>query len=394
MATILKFESLQRYEFIQYCKKRHSFFNLIMVFNNGLFIKKRNALLTLMYLRILLSIKTDQMRLTKQHIIYILIVGTLFSCVPAKKYEELKSRQDACRDEISALKTLNQNLEEENNELKSSIELNKKELEQLKNDVAKDKADYDAMKKSYSTLKETYRLLSERQSAQSSNGKTATDKLMKQLQATQLDLQAQEDALRTLETSLLNKEAALKKLSTDLEAREKRVNELEAIINKKDAALANLKKKVKEALLGFENNGLTIEQKNGKVYVSLDESLLFASGKYDVGSKGTEVLKKLAKVLETSSDIDIVVEGHTDNVPLKGKGDIADNWDLSVKRATSVVKIITNNSNVSPKRLTAAGRGEYLPLDLTNTTEGRKKNRRIEVILTPKLDELFELLGE
>jgi len=365
-----------------------------MVFNNGLFIKKRNALLTLMYLRILLSIKTDQMRLTKQHIIYILIVGTLFSCVPAKKYEELKSRQDACRDEISALKTLNQNLEEENNELKSSIELNKKELEQLKNDVAKDKADYDAMKKSYSTLKETYRLLSERQSAQSSNGKTATDKLMKQLQATQLDLQAQEDALRTLETSLLNKEAALKKLSTDLEAREKRVNELEAIINKKDAALANLKKKVKEALLGFENNGLTIEQKNGKVYVSLDESLLFASGKYDVGSKGTEVLKKLAKVLETSSDIDIVVEGHTDNVPLKGKGDIADNWDLSVKRATSVVKIITNNSNVSPKRLTAAGRGEYLPLDLTNTTEGRKKNRRIEVILTPKLDELFELLGE
>ena len=101
-----------------------------MVFNNGLFIKKRNALLTLMYLRILLSIKTDQMRLTKQHIIYILIVGTLFSCVPAKKYEELKSRQDACRDEISALKTLNQNLEEENNELKSSIELNKKELEQ------------------------------------------------------------------------------------------------------------------------------------------------------------------------------------------------------------------------------------------------------------------------
>jgi len=128
--------------------------------------------------------------------------------------------------------------------------------------------------------------------------------------------------------------------------------------------------------------------------VSLDESLLFASGSYDVGSKGTDVLKKLAKVLETNTDINIVVEGHTDNVPLKSKGDIQDNWDLSVKRATSVVKIITNNSKTNPKRLTAAGRGEYLPLDLSNTVEGRKKNRRIEVILTPKLDELFELLGE
>ncbi|MDB4534780.1 OmpA family protein, partial [Vicingaceae bacterium] len=113
-----------------------------------------------------------------------------------------------------------------------------------------------------------------------------------------------------------------------------------------------------------------------------------------VGTKGSDVLKKLAKALETSSDIDIVVEGHTDNVPLNGKGVIADNWDLSVKRATSVVKIITSSSNLSPKRLTAAGRGEFLPLDMTNTADGRKKNRRIEVILTPKLDELFKLLGE
>ena len=124
----------------------------------------------------------------------------------------------------------------------------------------------------------------------------------------------------------------------------------------------------------------------------LDESLLFSSGSYNVGSKGADVLKKLAKVLEGSSDIDVVVEGHTDNVPLKSKGDIEGNWDLSVKRATSVVKIMTKNSTVNPKRLTAAGRSEYLPLDLSNTVEGRKKNRRIEVILTPKLDELFDLL--
>ena len=105
-------------------------------------------------------------------------------------------------------------------------------------------------------------------------------------------------------------------------------------------------------------------------------------------------MEKLASVINDHSDLDVMVEGHTDNVPLKSKGDIEDNWDLSVKRATSVVKIMTTNSKVDPKRLTAAGRSEYLPLDLSNTADGRKKNRRIEVILTPKLDELFELLGE
>ena len=332
---------------------------------------------------------------TKKHyIIYALLAATFFSCVPAKKYEELKARQETCRDENAALKALNQDLEEQNNELKASVDAIQKKLIQMQSDLEKRRIDYETMTTNYDNLKETYRLLTEKDNKQSTNSKSATDKLMKQLQQTQLDLQAQEDALRALETSLLKKEADLKKLSADLEAREKRVKELEAIINKKDAALANLKKKVKEALLGFENNGLTIEQKNGKVYVSLDESLLFASGSYQVGSKGTDVLKKLAKVLETSSDIDVVVEGHTDNVPLKSKGDIEDNWDLSVKRATAVVKIMTKSSNVSPKRLTAAGRGEYLPLDMSNTAEGRKKNRRIEVILTPKLDELFELLGE
>ena len=320
------------------------------------------------------------------------MVSMLFSCIPAKKYEELKARQQACRDENSALKTLNQDLEEQNNELKASIEMIQKQRSQFQSDLAESKIDLLTMNNNYDNLKETYRLLTDKNNKQSSKNKSATDKLMTQLQQTQVDLQNQEDALRALETSLFKKEADLKKLSADLKSRETRVNELEAMINKKDEALANLKKKVKKALLGFENNGLTIEQKNGKVYVSLDESLLFASGSYKVGGKGTDVLKKLAKALEGSSEIDIVVEGHTDNVPLKSKGDIEDNWDLSVKRATAVVKIITKNSNVSPKRLTAAGRGEYLPLDLSNTVEGRKKNRRIEVILTPKLDELFELL--
>lgn len=331
----------------------------------------------------------------KQHYLFsILIISTLFSCVPAKKYEELKANQQSCKDENASLKILNQDLEEKNKELTASLSALQKKVADLQTEVATKYSEAEKMLAEVESLQKNYDLLVAANSNQSSNNKSATDKLMSQLQKTQVDLQSQEDALRALESSLLKKEADLKKLTAALETREKRVNELESMINKKDELLSALKKKVKEALLGFENNGLTIEQKNGKVYVSLDESLLFASGSYDVGAKGTDVLKKLAKVLENNTDIDVVVEGHTDNVPLKSSGDIQDNWDLSVKRATSVVKIITNNSKTNPKRLTAAGRGEYLPLDLSNSVDGRKKNRRIEVILTPKLDELFKLLGE
>jgi len=333
--------------------------------------------------------------LFKKHYFTIAIASSLlFSCVPAKKYNELKAKQEACTEELAALKANNQSLEEKNQELNSEVEQLKKQLENLEADYNRTKSEYEKANENYENLKKTYDLMVDQNSKESAKSKSATEKLMKQLQKTQEDLQNQEDALRALEGSLLKKEEALKKLTADLEAREKRVKELEDMINKKDERLAAIKKKLKDALLGFENNGLTIEQKNGKVYVSLDESLLFASGSYAVGERGTDALKKLAKVLETNTDINIVVEGHTDNVPLKSKGDIEDNWDLSVKRATSVVKIMTKNSKVDPKRLTAAGRGEYLPLDLSNTTEGRKKNRRIEVILTPKLDELFQLLGE
>ena len=328
----------------------------------------------------------------KNFILAIAIMSILFSCVPARKYEELKAKQQNCDEERTALKQQVQTLEEQNNEYATSIDALRKEKATMEHDLELLQKSYDQMKTNYDNINNTYQLLLDKNNELLAGNKSATQKLMQQLQKSQEELQAQEDALRTLEGSLLKKQADLNELNKALAEREKRVNELEAMINRKDSLVNLLKNKVKEALLGFENNGLTIEQKNGKVYVSLDESLLFTSGSYAVGTKGVTVLKKLAKVLEQNQEINIMVEGHTDNVPLKGSGDISDNWDLSVKRATSVVKIITSSSKVNPKRLTAAGRGEYLPLDVSNTTEGRRKNRRIEIILTPKLDELFELL--
>ena len=128
------------------------------------------------------------------------------------------------------------------------------------------------------------------------------------------------------------------------------------------------------------------------IYGLLNESLLFASGKTAVEPKGVEALKNVAKVLEQNADINVLVEGHTDDIPMKGVGDIKDNWDLSVMRATSVTKILLQNSTTDPKRITSAGRGEFFPIDNAKTPEARKKNRRTEIILTPKLDELFKVL--
>ncbi|MBL7917418.1 MAG: OmpA family protein, partial [Bacteroidia bacterium] len=182
--------------------------------------------------------------------------------------------------------------------------------------------------------------------------------------------------------------------AAQLKLREARVNELEAILKQKDQAAADLKKKLQDALLGFEGKGLTITQKNGKIYVSMDESLLFASGKTNVEPKGVEALKTVAKVLEQNKDINVLVEGHTDDVPMKGAGEIKDNWDLSVMRATSVTKILLSSANIAQSRITAAGRGEFFPLDNAKTPEARKKNRRTEIILTPKLDELLKVLGD
>ena len=148
----------------------------------------------------------------------------------------------------------------------------------------------------------------------------------------------------------------------------------------------DLKNKVSEALLGFENNGLTVSNRNGKVYVSLDEKLLFKTASWDIDANGRNALKKLAGVLEKNPDIQVTIEGHTDNVPYKpGSGQLKDNWDLSVKRATTVVRVLLEGSKIKPERLTATGRSEYLPVEAGNTPEARQKNRRTEIILTPDL---------
>ncbi|MEK9740966.1 MAG: OmpA family protein [Flavobacteriaceae bacterium] len=195
---------------------------------------------------------------------------------------------------------------------------------------------------------------------------------------------------RIEENNQLLREIAIKK--TELEQRTDRITQLEQSIEEQKKALTALKEKLKTALLNFDGKGLTVEQRNGKVYVSMENKLLFQSGSWNVEAKGKLALRELANVLAENPDINILIEGHTDNVPLTPIGAITNNWDLSTKRATAVVSILLENNRVLPQNITAAGRSEYLPIASNQEAEGRAANRRIEVILSPSIEEFTELL--
>lgn len=329
------------------------------------------------------------------HKIFIPICTLLFfisSCVPQRVMEETKNKLTSCESELAALKKSCQDTEAKNAEMKETLAKNEKELSGLKRDSAIIGSNLRLLQNKYDKLNLVNDQLLDKYNKMLLGSERDNAKLSGQLQLTQEQLLKKEDELKALEAKLNKQQQDLDALALELKKREARVNELEDVLKKKDQATADLKKKLQDALFNFENKGLTITQKNGKVYVSMDESLLFESGKTNVQPKGMEALKNVAKVLEQNADINVLVEGHTDDVPMKGAGEIKDNWDLSVMRATSVTKILLNNSSIDAERITSAGRGEFFPIDPAKTPEARKKNRRTEIILTPKLDELFKVL--
>jgi len=198
------------------------------------------------------------------------------------------------------------------------------------------------------------------------------------------------------EKALAAEQNRLNTLKNELESNTKRLNELESLIAAKDASMRKLKETLSKALNAFEGKGLTVEQKNGKVYVSMENKLLFQTGSWAVGSEGRRAVVEVGKVLAQNPDITVLIEGHTDNDKILGNigGGIESNWDLSTKRATAIVNILAENASIQKKNLTAAGRGEFAPIMSNDTNEGKAKNRRIEIILTPKLDEISKMLKE
>lgn len=298
---------------------------------------------------------------------------SLTSCVSQKKYNDLASR---CKTENEGLSAKVDDLTTQVNELTSENLRIKKDNAKMRADTTELSSRLRVLTADYQELDRSYEMLK----AESSGNEEETQRVMAELKAAQDDLLAREDKLKLLQS--------------ELDVKAKNLLDLQTAMHKKDSITNALRKAVADALLGFEGKGLTVKMKDGKVYVSMEEKLLFASGKWEVSTEGIAALKNLSKVLEKNPDINVMIEGHTDNVPYNGTGQVKDNWDLSVMRATSIVRILLANGKIEPRRLVTAGRSEYLPIDPSNSPQARAKNRRTEIILTPKLDELLQIIGE
>lgn len=295
-------------------------------------------------------------------IIILLLSANILSCVSQKKYDSLEASHSKLTRDYNALGT-------KNNEALALVEQLKREKQLLQTEVDK----IDDLNNEIVRLKRNIDELENLQNKFKDDNQKEMAALLKQLQHDKDELTKKEDELREHNKKLI---------------------ELQNLLKNKDKAVADLRTKVSKALLGFEGKGLSVVEKKGQVYVSMDEKLLFKSGRYTIEPTGVEALKELAKVLEQNEDINIMVEGHTDNVPYKGSGNLSDNWDLSVKRATTVVRTLLEGSTINPLRVIASGHSEYNPISVNDTAEGRQQNRRTEIILTPKIDELLEALRE
>lgn len=322
-----------------------------------------------------------------------ILMLSMFACVPARKVEEMQSKMDKCEAERSKLAQSAQDLETRLKEADAELLMLREDVQKLKEDTTMLGRSFKRLTRQYDKLNEINDQLLSKQRRSMESSESENRKLMRELMAAQEELQVKEDMLRQLERDLDAKKKNLDQLELELQDREKKLRELQRLIDEKDKAVRELKDRITEALLGFKDKGLTVETRNGRIQVSMEAKLLFPSGSTSINPDGKQALIDLAKVLEEQENLTVLVEGHTDTDAFRGRGEISDNWDLSVMRATAVVKIMLANSKLDPKMLTAAGRSEFVPIDPGSSPEAKAKNRRIEIILTPNLDQLFEILG-
>ena len=329
----------------------------------------------------------------KNSILFLIAILALSSCVPSRQYNDAVAARDKCFQDTAVLHSQLRAKTAEIADLSKMIKNYEAQIKFMQKDSVDVHTRYDNMLKANEQLRQIEDQLNNRINQLLALSSTENQQLREDLQLKSDQLTAKEKELNTKEKTLADQQKSIEQLTADLDARSKRVKELEDILNKQEQIVTDLKNTIDKALAGFSSSDLTVERKNGKVYVSLSEKLLFASGSTVVDPKGKEALKKLADVLKSNKDISIEIEGHTDNVPLKSANFPKDNWDLSVLRATSIVKILTTENGLDAKRVIAEGRGEYFPVADNATTEGKAKNRRTEIILSPNLDALYDLIN-
>jgi chemotaxis protein MotB len=319
---------------------------------------------------------TTPMNLLRNPLSLLLIISALGACVPGRKYEESQSRLKAAVASASAAEARSIEATTALTEVQAQRDALRKELDDLAADTAAMGTEHRAFERKYTMLNQLNNELLDKYTKLMEGDRSENRKLLTDLETVRLRLMSKEDSLNSLGRSLADREAKLAELQAELEA--------------KDKAMKGLKDRVSKALTGFEGKGLTVEQRGGKIYVSLENKLLFPSGSIVVDQRGRDALVKLAKAIENEKDLNILVEGHTDTDKVLPGSTYKDNWDLSVLRATSVVRILQEGSKLDPKMVTAGGRGEYVPVDPAD----KSRNRRIEVILAPDLTELYKLVKD
>lgn len=316
-------------------------------------------------------------------VVLMLTIFMLASCVPNRKFMDVSQKQEMAERENEQLRLQNEKLTTEVNEFNTKYNVSERKIDALKSDTAVLGNSLRILRKQYDKINALNDQLLSKTASLREGTEAEKQTLMAELETVRLSLLEKEDALNQLETALNTKEE-------ELLEREAKLTELRAAITEKDSLMNALRQSVSDALLGFEGKGLTIEKRNGRVYVSMEAKLLFATGETAVDKKGQEVIIDLARALGNRDDLDIVVEGHTDTDEFQRSTFPRNNWDLSVLRATSVINIMLANSDINPEMLVAAGRSQYMPVDPNN----KAKNRRIEIILSPKLNELLEMVSE
>ncbi len=319
----------------------------------------------------------------KGFIIFCLGALTLASCVPTKKYKDLLAKEQACSEELAKFKGSALTSEAQAKDIQSQYNLLKTDANNLRSDTTNLGQKSRVLRAKYDQLAAINEELETNYTRLRLTGASETAQLSTELATKKLELQRREDELTALERDLTEKQQML-------DDRQKRVSELEEMFSRQEAATSELKTKVANALKGFENKGLTIVEKNGKIYVSLEAKLLFPSGSTVVDPEGQKALVELATVLQTEKNLEIIVEGHTDTDALSSAKHPKNNWELSVLRSTAVIEIMLAKSEMNPKQLMAAGRSEYIPVD----PKDKAKNRRIEIIISPNLNELYELISK
>lgn len=317
----------------------------------------------------------DEMKMKRNILFFAAAIALMSaSCVSQKKYnaavnkaDSLAYAQEKCQKELNVS---NGNLGAINNDLKHKLA-----------EMAKDTASQSLRMHQIQLANEQLRKDNAELYAklQGSNTDAHVKSLLSDLQKIQDKLQAREDTLQKTEKQVREKE--------------KKVSELNAVIDKQNQTMQSLRQRVADALKGYVGKGMAVEYKNGKVYVSMEESLLFTSGHWDVTPKADSALTKVAAFLAENKDIEVVIEGHTDDLAYRGNGYILDNWDLSTKRATAIVRSLLKNKKINPSRVSASGRAEFVPLDDSKTDVARRKNRRTEIILSPNMDELMNVIN-